>query len=219
MKRAFEFISDSFESLTFGIWSSLRTRLTLSAPSPLPLGRFHLPEIDSKIISSTPKIFSVFGGKRLELLYRGSRDGFGAAAFHDRCDGHPNTVILISSTNACIFGAYTPVAWNSSGESLSDPSLQSFIFTIKNPHNLPPQIFKLKQGQNAIVGEAGYGAKFGDGRAWNADLYVSNECRTSTNSYSHLGKAYVNDTGISGNQVLTGSQSFFVDEIEIFEVI
>jgi hypothetical protein len=205
--------------LTFGIWASLRTRLTLSATPPFPPGRFTLPEIDSKTISSIPNIFSVFTGKGFELLYRGSRDGFGADAFHGRCDGHPNTVTLVLSTTGCIFGGYTPLAWSFEGGSVSDPSLDSFLFTIKNPHNLPPRIFKLKQAKNAIYGQTGYGPKFGDAAPWSADLYVCSQCQTSGNSYSNLGKAYVNDSGISGNHVLTGSQDFLVQEIEVFEVI
>jgi hypothetical protein len=64
-----------------------------------------------------------------------------------------------------------------------------------------------------------YGPKFGDAAPWSADLYVCSQCQTSSNSYSHLGKAYVNDTGISGNHVLTGSKDFLVEEIEVFEVI
>jgi hypothetical protein len=34
-----------------------------------------------------------------------------------------------------------------------------------------------------------------------------------------LGIAYINDTGIAGDQVLTGARNFTVDEIEVFEVI
>jgi hypothetical protein len=217
MKRAFEFISDSLELLTFGIWSSLQTRLTLSAPPPLPPGRFCLPDIDSKIISATPTIFSGFHGKRFQLFYRGSRDGFEAKDFHDRCDGHRNTVTLISSTERWIFGGYTPLAWSSREGSVSDPSLNSFIFTIRNPHNLPPHIFKLKQEENAIYNHKLYGPRFGEGRT--ADLYVCGQCCSCHDSYSVLGRAYINDTGIAENQVLTGSQGFTVYEIEIFEVI
>jgi hypothetical protein len=136
MKRAFEFISSSFDYLTFGIWSSLQTRLTLTVTPPSLSSRFKpLPSIDSKIISTIPDIFSVFGDQKLHLLYRGSRDGFGSSVFHRLCDGHSNTVTLIASTNDCIFGGYTPLTWSSRNAYVSDPSLRSFVFTIKNPHN------------------------------------------------------------------------------------
>jgi hypothetical protein len=51
------------------------------------------------------------------------------------------------------------------------------------------------------------------------DLYVCDECQTSGQSYSRLGGGYVNDTGITGDQVFTRCPYFTVDEIEVFEVI
>jgi hypothetical protein len=215
MSRALEFISSSFDSLTFGIWSSLRTRLALPVNLPSQPGRVHLPSLDSMIISESPQIFSVFGGKTLQLLYRGSRDGFEASAFHGRCNGHFNTVSLIHSTNECIFGGYTPVAWTSRGGWVSDPSLKSFLFTIKNPHNLPAQIFKLKQAAGAIYDHYASGPRFGGG----TDLAVADQCRSSNTCWSNFGYTYENSTKIKGNQVFTGAYNFRVQEIEVFEVI
>jgi hypothetical protein len=84
MTRAFDFISTSFESLTFGIWSSLRDRLTLTVTSSTSqTDRFYSVVIDSKIISTIPSDFWVFERNQLRLLHRGSRDGFEASAFHD----------------------------------------------------------------------------------------------------------------------------------------
>jgi hypothetical protein len=227
MKTAFDFISSSFDSITVGIWSSLQTRLTVSVTPPSQTGRFKsLPaldsktistasQIDSRIISAIPEIFSVFGGKKLQLLYRGSRDGFQGSTFHARCDGHLNTVTLISSTNNCIFGGYTPVAWGSRSDYVPDPSLASFIFTIKNPHNLPARIFKLKVATHATYHRADYGPTFGVGH----DIHVCNECNCY-NSYSNChGHSYTYDTGIGATEILTGARYFTVKEIEVFEVI
>jgi hypothetical protein len=215
MKRAIEFISSSFGSFTFGIWSSLQTRLTLPVEPPSQPGRFSLPPIDSKIISATPEIFSACRGKICRLLYRGSRDGFQARAFHSRCDGHGNTVTLILSTNDCIFGGYTPLAWSSRDESVSDPSLKSFVFTIKNPHNLPPTILKQQQEGNAIHQYGQRGPVFGQGHT----LSVCDQCHTSDGSYSNFGSTYANDAGIAKDQVLAGTRNFTVEEIEVFEVV
>jgi hypothetical protein len=38
-----------------------------------------------------PALFAEFRGKRFALLWRGSRDGFGAPDFDGRCDGHAPT--------------------------------------------------------------------------------------------------------------------------------
>jgi hypothetical protein len=216
ISRAFEFISGLFDSFTFGVWSSLGRRLTLPVTSPSsPSGRVCLPAIDSKIISTIPAVFGVSTGQRLELLYRGSRDGFQASAFHSRCDDHPNTISLILSKNDYIFGGFTPVAWSSRSGSVQDQSLRSFVFTLKNPHNLAPRIFKQNSQGYAICNSSAYGPIFGNGH----NFCVYDQCHTSTKNYSNLGTAYVNDTGIEGDQVLTGSSFFTVAEIEVFEVI
>jgi hypothetical protein len=47
---------------------------------------------------------------------------------------------------------------------------------------------------------------------------VADNCNANTNSYTNLGKGYVNDTGITGNAVFTGEQYFTVKEIEVFSI-
>jgi hypothetical protein len=49
------------------------------------------------------------------LLYRGTRDGFGARAFHTRCDGHSNTLTIFKAKESqFLFGGFTTVSWDSS---------------------------------------------------------------------------------------------------------
>jgi hypothetical protein len=216
MMQAIELISSSFDCFTSGIWSSLRTRLALPVTPPSQPNRFKPPPtIDSTIVRGIPGILSVLRVKQFRLLYRGSRDGFGAGDFHSLCNGHQNTVTLISSTNHCIFGGYTPLAWGSESGWVSDPSLKSFVFTIKNPHNLPARIFKQKAETCAIYDHNSYGPVFGD----NCTLRVSDDCRSSNGGYSKFGSCYPNDTGIADDAVLAGARNFAVEEIEVFEVI
>ena len=46
-------------------------------------------------------------GKKLSLLYRGSRDGFEASDFHSHCGGKPNTFTIVRSKSGNIFGGFT----------------------------------------------------------------------------------------------------------------
>ena len=46
------------------------------------------------------------------LLFRGSRDGFTAQAFHAKCDDKGPTVTIVKSGNN-IFGGFTEKSWNS----------------------------------------------------------------------------------------------------------
>jgi hypothetical protein len=78
-------------------------------------GLFDPPIKKSFFSRTTPALFAEFRGKRFTLLWRGSRDGFLAQNFHDRCDGHANTLTFIEDTEGNIFGGFTPVEWESSG--------------------------------------------------------------------------------------------------------
>lgn len=42
------------------------------------------------------------------VVYRGSRDGFGAADFHRLCDAHPQTLCVVTTTTGRRFGGYQP---------------------------------------------------------------------------------------------------------------
>jgi hypothetical protein len=125
----------------------LQKKPTASVPSailPVP----PTPFFDSRIISHFPEIFAEFKKKRFSLLWRGSRDGFGASAFHRRCDGHANALTVILDTEGNILGGFTPVerespVWNGSENNCwkADNSEKSFLFTLKNPHSIPARRF------------------------------------------------------------------------------
>jgi hypothetical protein len=172
----------------------------------------------SLIVADFPKLFAEFRGKRFTLLWRGSRHGFCAKDFHWRCDGHANTLTLILDTAGNIFGGFTPVEWESrTGTwrqcSKVDPSLKSFLFTLKNPDNFPARKFALKGGQKdkAINCACSWGPHF-----W--DIAVSDNCNADTLSSTYLGLSYANDTGQNGPTLFTGSPHFTVKEIEVFEI-
>jgi hypothetical protein len=70
------------------------------------------------------------------LLYRGTRDGFGAKDFHSKCDGKSPTLTIIKAQGSeYIFGAYTQASWKSSCIYELDP--QAFLFSLENKENKP----------------------------------------------------------------------------------
>jgi hypothetical protein len=78
-----------------------------------------------------------------------------ARDFHSRCDDHANTVTLILTAasehdvGGFVFGGFTPVKWDSWSDWKSDDSLKSFLFTLKNPHNISARKFG-KQNSSTI---------------------------------------------------------------------
>jgi hypothetical protein len=174
-------------------------------------------KLDSVIVSEFPDLFAEFGGKQFSLLWRGGRDGFDPKHFHSRCDGHANTLTLIEDTKGNIFGGFTPLKWESliwngmgegrdNGCHKTDPSLKSFIFTLKNPHEFPARKFGVKAGRCAMFCDQGFGPHLGD-------IFVRYRCATG-----EFGNRYTNDTGLPGKTFFTGSQEFRAKEIEVFEI-
>src|SRR6266498_5775403 len=56
-----------------------------------------------------------------KLLYRASRDGFGANTFHNHCDNKGPTVTIVKRQGiADIVGGYTPLSWSSRNKAVHD---------------------------------------------------------------------------------------------------
>lgn len=143
------------------------------------------------------------------LLFRASRDGFTAQAFHSKCDNKGPTVTIVKSgTN--IFGGFTENSWNSQGN--FHHCSQSFLYSLVNPQGVAPSKMPLvKNQQNAIYCQSGYGPTFGGGH----DFYVSTNANTSNASYINLGNTYHLPTGQS-NVFFTGARNFNVTDYEVF---
>jgi hypothetical protein len=201
----------AFYPPTESLWRAMADRL-LGPPPP--------PGFDSLIISDFPSLFDEFRASCFNLLWRGSRDGFTANEFHLRCDGRANTVTLIADTDGNVFGGFTPVEWESAPGTLKcDNSLGSFLFTLRNPHGVPPRKFALKAEwkQYAIKCNPTWCPTFG----YYDDIAVSDNCNANRNSFTRIGtrwsnSAYANNTTFE--DFLTGAESFTVKEIEVFEI-
>jgi hypothetical protein len=204
----------SFEDLCEDIWLKVISCLRGDSSDDLRARRYRaLPRrTDSIILPTLPLCLRDLPGKRWTLLYRGSRDGFGGSDFHQKCNGKSNTLTVIETTKGFVFGGFTPVAWDSSSGYKADSSQKSFLFTVKNPRGSDGRKFVMASSANAIRCYSSFGPTFGN----NYDIYVANGCNENTSSYTNLGSAFTNDTGIDGSQVFTGEYNFTVKEIEVF---
>jgi len=149
------------------------------------------------------------------LLYRGTRDGFGAKDFHSKCDGHSNTLTIFKAKDrSYVFGGFSTVHWDSSDRYKSDPN--AFLFSLSNKDNQPVKI-KVNPNQHkfAINCHSRYGPIFGN------DIHVANNANTTMNSYSKLGFTYQHpEYEYNSNEAdtfLAGSFNFKLDEIEVFQ--
>jgi hypothetical protein len=144
------------------------------------------------------------------LLYRASRDGNTAEAFHSKCNHQSKTLTIVRSTLGYIFGGYTDQAWDSSGNYKIDNN--EFLFSLLNPTSKPIFLKVANNGQDAICCYSTYGPAFGRGH----DLKISYD----THSYSNLGYSFKHNDIIynqsSAQSYLAGSYNFQFDEIEVF---
>jgi hypothetical protein len=158
------------------------------------------------------------------LLYRGTRDGFGAANFHSKCDNQNNTLtILKSKETSYIFGGFTSITWDGSNRYKSNPN--AFLFSLTNKDNQPSKMRQINTTQS-IFCNSGYGPTFGSGY----DICICNNANTTAGSRSNLGHSYQLAQGpriffgsyehpqpSQGASYLAGSEQFQLSEIEVYK--
>jgi len=142
-----------------------------------------------------------------QLRYQATKDGFASVNFHSKCDNSGPSLTLIKTNAGHIFGGFTSVSWNSTGNYYKDSS--AFLFTIVNPHNLPPTKYPISNSSAVYCGSS-YGPTFGGGH----DICIANNANMNNSSYTSFPSSFLDTTG-KGNTTFT-SNNFTVTEIEVF---
>ena len=152
------------------------------------------------------------------LLYKATRDGFSAKAFHDRCDNIPNTVTIIKNNLNFIFGGYTAARWTSNGTYMPDP--KSFIFSLRRNGITSNYRLNISTSDisSAIYGYSSFGPTFGGGN----DIYICGQSNIKYESHSQIW-SYTQPTtfpsGSNDKTFLTGGWNNWVTtEIEVFQL-
>lgn len=175
-----------------------------------------LPQHDDlvAIASHTNAIKSWLPNKKFQLIYKASTDGFQATDFHRMCDNRGSTLTVIRSLDGYMFGGYTPVSWDSASNAYKT-HLDCFLFTLSNPHNIPPTKYNINPRYNfGIFCSIVYGPIFGGGH----DIVVFTNSNQNNSNYTNFPNSYVDTTG-KGNLTFTGTNNFITNEIEVFSVI
>ena len=161
------------------------------------------------------KLYEWTGHKKMELLYRGTRDGDGSNIFHNKCDNQGPTLCLCKNEKGNIFGGYASISWTSDGNYHSANG--SFLFTLTNIHGIVPTKYPNTQSyDHAVYHYSGYGPTFGG----NHDLYISSNYLNNNSSYCCFGSSYPDVLG-KGNSIFSGdvnTGSFKLKELEVFKL-
>ena len=159
----------------------------------------------------------------VQLVYRGTRDGFAASCFHEKCNGAAPTLILCKSEYGKVFGGFTEQAWESTKPEDLDfatgtSSARAFLFSVSHKQKYPQ---KTLQNSNDDVFSNTYslhttGPCFGQG-----DLSIPSHCNLEK-AASRLGVSYWTPEGANKLEqfgYLGGAQSFKIEEIEVYLVL
>ena len=138
------------------------------------------------------------------LLYKGTRDGDRANAFHQKCDRRGATLTLVKSTTNFHFGGFTPTQWENLKTFRDTPG--SFLFSLDKKLKYPPKNPAVPI--YAVFDKSLYGPTFGGGY----DLYIADGCMNNENSLSCPSSYDIKDS-------FSGSTKFKVSEIEVYQVI
>ena len=202
----------SYYDNLFSNWSEIKKFKTIE-------GRLS----DSQILKETKrekefvnKIYEWTNYNRMELIYRGSRDGMTPTNFHNKCDNKNPTIVLYKNTKDSVFGGYTSLAWQNSGDYRPDP--KAFIFTLINIHNSEPTKFNVPSEKEGDYHSSSYGPTLGS----NCDIGIGISNFLNSDAYTDFPCRY-NDSLGKGRSIFTGdfnndNTKFRLKEIEVFQL-
>ena len=167
--------------------------------------------------------------QKVKLLFRASEHDFEAKAFHDHCDGHPNTITVIKSNFGNIFGGYTNIPWGSS-RILEVDKYESFLFLLHSHNEIwkTPKLWEFRQDQ-AVKMEIRSFSEEGPTFGWGPDIRIqdkANEMKSVRVYGSYYNScypySYLNATEgevMCGGSLSRNTGRFLVTEYEVFEII
>lgn len=141
--------------------------------------------------------------RKVNLLYRGTRDGDKAQTFHALCDGAKSTLILIQAGNGKRFGGYTIRNWAGDCEDKKD--CDAFVFSLDKK-----KIYEIIPDKPAIGAYPEFGPIF-----FGCQIRVFDNFLTMGGSTYKKQRNYKTeeDFELSG-----GYQKYSITELEAFEI-
>ena len=179
---------------------------------------FFIPTHNSKLLTNISEIELIKTGiknydsskkMKLNLLYRASRDGDSAKAFHEKVDGISPTISLIQKKNNYIFGGFTEHAWDTKGGCVQTNNTFMFSFN-KN------KIYIGKNGGH-IHCEVGHGPWFCSGSGALGENFFTKDTSYEWELTEHkmLFEGFTEELELIGGGKV---KNFKINEVEVFKV-
>ena len=167
------------------------------------LNEYNIKNFD--LIKKRLKLFGRDKKLNFELLYSATKDGDTSQKFHELCDYHKNTLILIKTDTNNIFGGFAGKTWNSL-ELGRKRDIKSFVFSLDNQKIYNPKIdskYHLFCSDN-------------DGPCFYA-FCIDDECLQNGGFCDEIYKCNYNSFE-SDYELNKGIKNFKIEELEIYEV-
>lgn len=146
---------------------------------------------------------------KFTLLYRGTRDTFKAAKFHELCDNKGATISIIKSKCGKVFGGYTSASWTSVRGYKKDEKSFLFSLTTKTKYKAKDPM------QNKVGHTPEYLIVFGKPN----DLWLKADCDVQKNPYRIAKYIYCLQEDIAGNTIEKVEDvefTFQVGELDVY---
>ncbi|RHZ82469.1 hypothetical protein Glove_109g21 [Diversispora epigaea] len=182
----------------------------------------HLAEI-STWIDRKSTIYSLSNVPyKLQLILRGSKDGFQPKTFWNMCNGHAGTIVIVKVAGTGeILGGYNPLAWGNSkikGTYMYMETNDSFIFSLKNGNIQNSILSRVKNKSCALryfrCDQKRYGSCFGNSEfsleSGVSDFTKDKICWCTYGSYYNF---------YYEKRIRTTSETFSIVDYEIFKII
>jgi len=161
-----------------------------------------------------------FNNSEWNLIYRATRDGFGANDFHSKCDTFKNTLTLIKTTKSFIIGGFTTQTFGiGSVNDIYKGDPNAFLISLKNSINIPKK-FTINTPNWSIICHNGYGPIFG---VWGSGINIADKSNINRNSYWKPGSlssvsVYLSNGALYDISLLDNEENFQTVEIETYNI-
>jgi hypothetical protein len=158
----------------------------------------------AEITDVVSKIQIMFcAGVKFNLLFRASEHSDKAKVFHEKCDKHQVTLVLVETTKGVRFGGFTTETWD--GNCVKKVDNNAFVFSL-DKH----KIYDVRKNEYAIGGYPKFGPVF-----FGCQIRVYDEFFKKGGTTCHKGLNYKTREDYELNN---GEQKYIVKEIEVYDV-
>ena len=157
-------------------------------------------EIDDIVSKIQLKLMA---GVKFMLLYRASEDGDKAKIFHEKCDNHKMTLVLVETTKGVRFGGFTTKTWD--GNCVKKIDNDAFVFSLDKR-----KCYDIIKGEFAIGGYPKFGPVF-----FGCQIRVYDEFFTKGGTTCNRGLNYKTKKDYELNN---GEQKYIVKDIEVYSI-